>query len=211
VVVLSGFASAEIQVELRRRGVCAVLHKPASSEEILDAVNGLVEELEREAAAAAEPLDIDALYESLHPRLYAIARGRFRLSPERADDVVQEAWLLFLRKRGEIRSVSPWLAGTVANLARQDLDQRTRRREEADGETVLSTVAAEDGGELTDTLMVRQSLARADERTRTLCTLIGMEGLSYQQVSETTGMPVGSIGPLYIRAKQKMRELLLSH
>ncbi|MBV9497564.1 MAG: sigma-70 family RNA polymerase sigma factor [Acidobacteria bacterium] len=208
VVVLTGYASSEMNEHLRERGVATVMQKPATGEEILDVINALIAELEQEASATNEPVDMDALYETMHPRLHAIARGRFRLSPERADDVVQEAWLLFLRKRGEIRAASPWLAGTVANLSRQELDQKTRRREEPDGETALSTLVIGDGEELTQSLFLRQALERADERTRTLCSLIGIEGLSYQKVSEITGMPVGSIGPLYIRAKQKMRDLL---
>lgn len=208
VVVLTGFASAEMNERLHEHGASTVLQKPATTEEILEVIHALLAELEQEAAFIGEPVDMDALYASMQPRLHAIARGRFRLSPERADDVVQEAWLLFLRKRTEIRAVSPWLAGTVANLARQELDQRTRRREEPDGEAALQTLVIGDGEEMTQALFLRQALERADERTRTLCSLIGIEGLSYQKVSEITGMPVGSIGPLYIRAKQKMRELL---
>jgi DNA-directed RNA polymerase specialized sigma24 family protein len=38
-----------------------------------------------------------------------------------------------------------------------------------------------------------------------LCELIGLEQCSYEEVSAAAGLPLGSIGPLYIRAKNKLR------
>jgi DNA-directed RNA polymerase specialized sigma24 family protein len=57
-------------------------------------------------------------------------------------------------------------------------------------------------------LSIQQALGRLDQRSRTLCMLIGLDGLSYTEVSAATGLAVGSIGPLYIRAKKKLREAL---
>jgi DNA-directed RNA polymerase specialized sigma24 family protein len=59
-----------------------------------------------------------------------------------------------------------------------------------------------------DVLAVRQVLGRLDDRSRMLCQSIGLEGRSYEEVSAATGLPAGSIGPMYMRAKQKMREAL---
>ena len=57
-------------------------------------------------------------------------------------------------------------------------------------------------------LIIRTALRQADERTRQLCSLIGLENLSYEEVSERLGIPVGSVGPLYIRAKSRLRRLI---
>ena len=54
-------------------------------------------------------------------------------------------------------------------------------------------------------LAVRQALARLDDRSRTLCSLIGLEQRSYEEVSMAENLPLGSIGPLYLRAKKKLR------
>jgi len=51
-------------------------------------------------------------------------------------------------------------------------------------------------------------MSRLDDRSRSLCTLIGLEQLSYAEVSERLAIPVGSIGPLYIRAKEKLKQQL---
>jgi DNA-directed RNA polymerase specialized sigma24 family protein len=47
-----------------------------------------------------------------------------------------------------------------------------------------------------------------DERTRALCNLIAIEQRSYDEVSHTLNIPLGSVGPFYIRAKKKMRAVL---
>ncbi|HYO79707.1 MAG TPA: sigma factor-like helix-turn-helix DNA-binding protein, partial [Thermoanaerobaculia bacterium] len=54
-------------------------------------------------------------------------------------------------------------------------------------------------------LTVHQALARLDDRSRTLCTMIGLEQRSYEEVSAATNVPLGSVGPLYLRAKARLR------
>jgi RNA polymerase sigma factor (sigma-70 family) len=205
VVVLSGYATPQVEAELRARGVSFVLHKPAASQEILDAIHALLEEMEREVAQ--EDADLAMVYSRMQSRLADIPRKRFGLSAEVAEDVVQEAWLLFLRKRGLIRAAEPWLAGTVANLSRQQIDRRVRKRETAHDEEVPEHVIASESS-VTDAIALRQALSRSEERVQLLCSLIGLEGLSYEEVSAQTGIPLGSIGPLYIRAKRKLRAAL---
>lgn len=205
VVMLTAYATPAVEDELLKRGVAMVLHKPAPCDVILEAIQALLEELEREAGA--ENVQLDELYVTLRRRLYDIPRRRFGLSHAVAEDVVQDAWLLFLRKRGLIREARPWLAGTVANLARQQIDRKVRKREDAD-EEVMAAVVDDRGGSITDVIAVRAALAQAEDRVRALCSLIGLEGRSYEEVSIATGIPLGSVGPLYIRAKKKLQEIL---
>lgn len=205
VIVMSGYATPAVEDMLLSRGVVMVLHKPAASIAIVDAINALLDEIEREAGEGE--VDVEQLYHTIRHKLYAIPRKRFGLSHQSAEDVVQEAWLLFLRKRGLIREAGPWLAGTVANLARQQIDTRTRKRETFD-EAMLLALPDRSCGSIADVIAVREALARAEERARMLCTRIGLDGLSYDEVSAESGIPVGSVGPLYIRAKKKMRDIL---
>jgi RNA polymerase sigma factor (sigma-70 family) len=207
VVVLSGYIDEETEEELLRRGVSAVMHKPATSEDLVAAVQELLAHIEEEAGAD-EDLDLERIYLTARKRLYDIPRRRFGLSHDRAEDVLQEAWLLFLQKRGVIRAAAPWLAGTVVNLSRQQIDRFVRKRESFEEHEVLDLHADGAAADLDDVLAVRQALAQIDDRGRTLCALIGIEGLSYEEVSAATGLPIGSVGPLYIRAKKKMRSVL---
>ncbi len=206
IVILSAFATPELEEELLQRGVAVVLRKPSSGDVIMEAVYALLDAIEKEAPAIDETLDLETLYLSVRKRLYDIPRYRFGLSADRAEDVLHDAWLLFLQKRGIIREAAPWLAGTVANLARQQLDKKKRRKETPEDD--LGEMHDPRHGDMIDRVALTAALDRVDERTRQLCVLIGIEGLSYDEVSAATNLPLGSIGPLYIRAKKKLRTML---
>jgi two-component system response regulator RegA len=206
VLVLTGYASAAVERDLYRRGVERVMRKPTPAADILAAVLALLAEIEQ--AAAAGELTLEELYLTARKRLYAISRRRFNLSHDSAEDVLQQAWLMFLEKRAEVRLPGPWLAGAVVNLSRQHLDRSTRRRETPEDESGLAEVVSGRNGDMESILSIQQALGRLDQRSRTLCMLIGLDGLSYTEVSAATGLAVGSIGPLYIRAKKKLREAL---
>ena len=206
VVVLTGYATPQVEEELLERGVAMVLRKPTPADVIMDVINALLDEIEREAGSGE--IDVDELYHTLKHRLHAIPQKRFGLSPQAAEDVVHDAWLLFLRKRGIIREAGPWLAGTVANLSRQQIDSHIRKRGVSDSEAVIAAIPDRRGGNLTDRIAIREALDQTDDRARMLCSLIAMDGYSYEEVSAATGIPIGSVGPLYIRAKKKMRDLL---
>ncbi|MGN6185287.1 MAG: sigma-70 family RNA polymerase sigma factor [Thermoanaerobaculia bacterium] len=206
IVILSAFATPELEEELLQRGVAVVLRKPSSGDVIMEAVYALLDAIEKEAPAIDETLDLETLYLSVRKRLYDIPRHRFGLSADRAEDVLHDAWLLFLQKRGIIREAAPWLAGTVANLARQQLDKKKRRKETPEDD--LGEMHDPRHGDMIDRVALTAALDRVDERTRQLCVLIGIEGLSYDEVSAATNLPLGSIGPLYIRAKKKLRMML---
>ncbi len=218
VATLTGFATEETEITVKRHGASIVLRKPMEFEAILAAVDALQagetaavagsEESEPDGASA----NIEELYEKLRRVLFSIPLRRYGLSPDEAEELVQEAWLLFLEKRREIRKARPWLTGTLANLCKQEIQRHRRGREttrEIDGTTEeIPDVRPHSS---VDSIAVRQVLGRTDQRTRQLCTLIGMEGRSYEEVSAELQMPLGSVGPLYIRAKQSLLKQLQPH
>lgn len=201
VVTLTGYATPEAEALVMAHGSSKVLRKPMAFEEILQAIELLIGERLHDESA-----DIDALYEETRRILHAIPMRRYGFSPDEADELVQEAWLLFLEKQREIRKVKPWLTGTMANLCKQQIERHRKARERTLEIESLTLEPAETRGiPSADVLAVREILGRTDERTRQLCTLIGMEGLSYDEVSRELEMPIGSVGPLYIRAKKRLR------
>lgn len=215
VASLTGFATPELEEELKRRGSSIVLRKPMEFADILAAVGELLAAIEGEAAAqqkeSGADLDLGALYDQVRRVLFAIPQRRYGLDYDEANELVQEAWALFLEKRDAVRSPAPWLAGTVVNLARQSIQRRVRHAELpiGDGDDVGSLPGdATCTSSALESLIVHQALDRVDERTRRLCTLIGMEGRSYEEVSEILDLPIGSVGPLYIRAKTKLRKAM---
>ncbi len=213
VASLTAFATPEIEAELLRRGSSMVLRKPMEFDEIIAVVEEMLAEIGKAAEAqqtrTGQPLDTEALYKDVHRVLYSIPQKRFGFSAEESAELVQEAWCLFMQKQASIQMAKPWLAGTVVNLCKQQIHSLTRRREttrQMSSETV--EIAGVQGVSYEKTLMIRQALAQLDDRGRKLCVLIGMEGWSYDEVSEELNLPLGSIGPLYIRAKARMRKLL---
>jgi RNA polymerase sigma factor (sigma-70 family) len=198
VASMTGYADAVTEARLRELGARLVLHKPVENDELLAVMREMLAEVER----AADD-DLDAVYESTRASLRAIARGRYRFPAEDAEELIQEAWCLFLEKRRSIRTPRAWLSGTIANLCRQEIDRRTRERARLDTLEEAPFLDARD-----ESIAVHQGLAKLDARSRMLCEMIGLEQRSYEEVSATAGLPIGSIGPLYIRAKKKLRMAL---
>lgn len=203
VVTLTGFSTPELDEEVLRRGAVMVIRKPADGTAILAAISRLLAEVER-LAVSQETIDVEELHVGLRRLLHSIPRKRYGLTNEEAEEVVQQAWLLFLEKRDVIRKARPWLMGTVANLCKHQIGLSRRRPETFVGDEELAQIA---GTRLESDreIALKQAMAVLDEQSRDLCRLIAIEGYAYDEVSARMKLPIGSIGPMYIRAKTKMR------
>jgi len=204
VLTLTGFATQELEDEVLRRGSTMVLRKPALGDEILAAIADLLAEVES-MAAAQETLDLEQLHLGLRNLLHSIPRKRYGLTAHEAEEVVQQAWLLFLEKRDLIRMARPWLVGTVANLCKRQIGAAKRQRETFVHEEALAELPDPRSESSDDYIALRQALAALNKQSRDLCILIAIKGYAYEEVSAITGLPIGSIGPMYLRAKSKMR------
>lgn len=201
VAAMTGFLTPELEAELARRGAQLVLQKPFDIENAVAAL--------REMAIAIAPHqeanddEIGDLYEKSIPLLRSIAMRRYRMDAEAANDLVQEAWCLFLERRAAISAPRAWLAGTIANLCRQSIQRICRARAR------VVDVMPEGFDEPTETVIaVQQALGKLDPRSRQLCELIAFEQQPYADVSSTMQLPIGSIGPMYLRAKAKLAKEL---
>jgi DNA-directed RNA polymerase specialized sigma24 family protein len=204
VITLTGYSTPERDAEVLRRGAVMVIRKPAEGAQILAAVIDLMAEVERLAASQAT-LDLEQLHLGLRRLLHSIPQRRYGLTPDEAEEVVQQTWLLFLEKRGLIRMARPWLIGTLSNLCKRQIDNSRRRRETFLGDDALANIPDNRMVPLDGQIALRQALAVLDQQSRTLCIFIAIEGYAYDEVSTLMGLPLGSIGPMYIRAKSKMR------
>ena len=111
VVTLTAYSTPELTAEVLRRGSVMVINKPAPGVEILEAITALLSEVEK-LASAEESLDLEQLHLGMRRLLHSIPMKRFGLTVEQAEEVVQQAWLLFLEKRNLIRMAKPWMIGT---------------------------------------------------------------------------------------------------
>lgn len=198
VATMTGYADAETERRLRERGAELVLHKPLEEEVLIAALREMLAAVE--AAEQEHGEDLDSLYLATRKALFAVSRKRYGFSQDETEELIQEAWVLYLEKRNAVRTPKAWLTGTIANLCRQEIERRQRERARHGEMIDVPVVPRIDAG-----LTLEQGLSRLDDRSRTLCTLIGIEQRSYEEVSASTALPLGSIGPLYIRAKKKLR------
>jgi RNA polymerase sigma factor (sigma-70 family) len=165
--------------------------------------------LTREAAAGGEDA-WRALVALLDPMLHSIARG-YRLSDADADDVVQITWgraLLHLDRLDDPGAVAGWLAVTARREAMRTLQRGVRELPAAEPPEPAATEPApdEEAIDRERRFELRAAIARLSGRQRELLTLlVDRPDLSYEEVSRTIGMPVGSIGPTRERAFERLR------
>jgi RNA polymerase sigma factor (sigma-70 family) len=101
--------------------------------------------------------DLAGLLRRLSPALEAILR-RFRIPPDDADDVVQQALLQYVRKRSQVRAPEPWLRGALRNECRMYWRSRTRSLTVTVDQALLDVVAG--SSEEPERAILRRSLGR---------------------------------------------------
>lgn len=157
----------------------------------------------RSATSATHVETIEELFMALESPLlvYAI---RFVGQVERAEDIVQEAFMRLHAQFEDVREPKKWLYRTVHNLALNHL---------RDSGKIVSLDLKGDAGATIDTTdpqplpdeqiarlegigLVRLSLETLDKRGRELVRLKFNEGLSYKEIARRTGLTVSHVGYL---------------
>ena len=145
--------------------------------------------------------------------LLGVAR-RYGLTTDEAADVEQETWVRLLEHVNDIRNaecIAGWLATTAT---RQSLAVLRRRSREAPApDAVVDSPQTWDVDERLDAERLTASLwnavATLSPRERRLMeAMLSPEPLSYAQISEQLSMPIGSIGPVRLRALRRLRAAL---
>jgi RNA polymerase sigma factor (sigma-70 family) len=141
-----------------------------------------------------------------------------RLGRQLADDLVAETFLVAFGKRARYDlgrpDARPWLYGIATNLVRQqqraevrDYRLRAAIAPEPDLDGHADRVAAQ----VSAAAMHRQlaaALAGLSAGDRDVLLLIAWEGLTYDEVTEALGIPVGTVRSRLNRARRKARAAL---
>jgi RNA polymerase sigma factor (sigma-70 family) len=164
------------------------------------------------AARAGDAAAWDALVEEFLPLVRAVV-SRVRLSEADAADVNQTVWLRLVEHLGAIREPGA-LAGWLATTARRE----ALRAAAAAGRTLVVDPAATvlegiDNDELDRVILeeerdtaMRAALAELPtDRRRLLELLVADPPASYDEISRTLGIPIGSVGPTRARALAQLR------
>ena len=161
------------------------------------------------AAAAGDQLAWRDLVDRYSPLLVTVV-GRFRLSRAEVEDVAQTVWLRLVEYLGglkEPQALPSWIITTGRRETIRYLSTR-RRTDPLDTEQMVAELAdPADGLEQAERHEVLLAgLAELPSRQRELLLLLVEDPApSYDQISERTGIPVGSIGPTRARALERLR------
>lgn len=150
---------------------------------------------------------------SMHHRLVWWALASYRFDQATAEDVYQTVWCRLAENLDKLRNpeaLAAWLVTTTRNeaLRQQRLVRRERPAEVSDAPDM--GLLPDERAELSEEhRAVREGFWKLDDDCRHLLTLLLMEPqLTYEEICEQWGRPVGSIGPTRARCLQRLRELM---
>jgi RNA polymerase sigma-70 factor (ECF subfamily) len=141
------------------------------------------------------------------PHLRRYARGLVA-GREQADDLVQDtlerAWSKYAmwKERGEVRA---WMFGIMHNLFIDRIRSQRVRPEDSVGDDLPEVP---DRAQQMDRLEVRdldRVLQRLPPDLRDVLLLVGVEELSYQNVADVLGVPIGTVMSRLSRARERLR------
>jgi RNA polymerase sigma-70 factor (ECF subfamily) len=143
---------------------------------------------------------------------------------ECSDDLAQEVFVrVFVHRRNYRRGskFSTWLFTIAANLAKNEIRRRVRRRNwfslDALQELVSdSAIQLADPGEGQESALQReqlqsavaQAIARVPEKYRLALVLRDIEGLAYEEIGQALGIPGGTVRSRINRARSMLKRKL---
>jgi len=146
-----------------------------------------------------------------HVAVRTAARRGATLDAAAREDTVADVILACLRNDAAVLRAYAGRASLptyLAVIARRVVVRGLARPVTAPAEAATETPAPQDdAGRIADREEVAKLLDLLDVREATLVRLHYLEGRSYGEISQRTGMPLGSIGPALSRAKARLRAL----
>jgi RNA polymerase sigma factor (sigma-70 family) len=168
------------------------------------------------AASSADPERFGALFDR-HARVLYRYLVR-RIGPDEADTTLGEVFRVAFEKRStydcERADARPWLYGIATNLVAKHRRGEARRIH-ATARLVTQRPPVDESGERVEAAIdagelwprVADAITALPEEERDALLLFVWEGLSYEQISDALGVPVGTVRSRLNRARMRLREL----
>lgn len=164
-----------------------------------DLVRAFVQQEDRDA--------LEVLLRRHQTRVYGLA---YRLLGNRADalDAAQEVFINLFRKAASFKgqaAFTTWLHRLTVNAC-TDLGRKRARTPQPIEEVEIASADPIDSAD--ERLDVEKALKALPEEQRTAAVLRDLNGLSYQEIAEITGVPVGTVKSRIARARMALAGLL---
>jgi len=176
-----------------------------------------------EACAEGSEAAFSALVERYKGRVVNLVY-RFLGDQERAQEIAQEVFLRVYSHRRRYRSggkFSTWMFTIAANLAKNELRYRSRRRNIVSLEALKdayggdlpelgdqSNSPAEDAEKSNLSRLVAEALEKLPPKHRMAVVLRDIEGLSYEEITRVLKIPGGTVRSRINRGRLMLKELL---
>lgn len=169
-------------------------------------------------ARSGDRTSVDQLLRLHYDAVYAVCH-RMVLSPESADDAVQNALIAIVRGLATFdgrSSLSTWVYRIATNAAIDEI-RRIRRNPKSADPTVLAATEAADpqtdrtadvADRLDQSSAVAGALSRVPHEFRVALVLRYVADLDYAEISEILGIPIGTVRSRLSRGKTALAELL---
>lgn len=159
----------------------------------------------------ADAPDFTQLVDAHYQGLYRFAQSLCRRDGQ-AEDLVQQTFLQWARKGHTLRDTDKTKTWLFTTLYREYLSFRRReqRHEHVEFEPDLHGGCDEglDPAPIVDAATLHHALGHLDERYRAPLVLFYLRDLSYREIGETLGLPIGTVMSRLSRAKDALKRIL---
>jgi RNA polymerase sigma-70 factor (ECF subfamily) len=176
-------------------------------------------------AQAGDAAAFERLVEPHIPRMYNYI-ARMTGDPAEADDLMQDALLRAYRALGSFRggaTFQTWLYRIATNICVDALRRRRRQGartfslddplDVAQGQVTRDVADhASDPQQLAEVGELQEEVVKAigelSPKLRSVVVLFDLEGLTYEQIAQALGLPLGTVKSRLFNARVRLRELL---
>lgn len=171
---------------------------------------------------AGDKTAFDALVRKYQHKIINLV-SRYVHDSSAAQDVSQEAFIKAYRGLSSFRGDSAfytWLYRIAINTAKNHLVSQNRRTpdyevdaqdaEQMGGESALKEYATPEGELLSEEIQsaVQRTIETLPEDLKTAITLRELEGMSYEEIAQTMGCPIGTVRSRIFRAREAIDRTL---
>ncbi|MCI4670223.1 MAG: sigma-70 family RNA polymerase sigma factor [Bacteroidia bacterium] len=154
------------------------------------------------------------LYEAYKDKVFRLCLG-FLANEAQADDLFQDIMLKIWNKLDSFREesqIGTWVYRIATNTALQSIHKQKKAKETsaplpAEMAEIPQTSVDEGDPRLT---MLKKQMATLKEIDRLILSLL-LEGCSYQEIAEITGLSMSNVGVKIKRIKERLRKKLTHH